>query len=234
MKHILVARLILVILLLPLSHAALAQKLEENTDRHGGDYRDFDLPSPDPMLCHKACVDDHQCMAFTYLKPDTGPGSPQVAHCWLKDGVPDAKKDPKFVSGVVRTKPYVPPEKPRPPGTPGEWKLVETASGGLAGRHSTLTITSDGHFTSNKWGKHEDGTVPAATLAKLNQAILGAKPAAWKEDYSPSERCCDLVFESLHLEVCGADGKWRTYGTAWVFYQNMPADLEAIVRAIPS
>ena len=35
------------VLLLYLPHASFGQKLEENTDRHGEDFRDFDLPSPD-------------------------------------------------------------------------------------------------------------------------------------------------------------------------------------------
>ena len=221
-------------LLVLLAPVAYAQKLEENTDRHGGDYRDFDLSAPDPLLCHKACVDDQQCMAFTYLKPDTGPGSPQVAHCWLKNSVPAAKSDPAFVSGVVRTKPYVPSEKPLPPGKPGEWKIERTSSGGIAPRHFTLSVTSGGHFSRSQWGKHEEGSVPPESLQKLNQAILAAKLTTWKSNYNaPGDSgCCDRVSTGIHLDVCGPDGKWIRYSGSWIAPVGMPADLEAVLNAL--
>ena len=98
MRHFRIARQTVFVLLLHLPHVGFAQKLEENTDRHGEDFRDFDLPSPDPLLCRKACVEDDQCGSFTYLKPNSGLGSPQVAHCWLKSGIPAAKHDSSFVS----------------------------------------------------------------------------------------------------------------------------------------
>jgi hypothetical protein len=120
LRHFRIAQLAVLVLLLHLPNASFGQKLEENTARHGADFRDFDLPSPDPLLCRKACVEDNLCRSFTYLKPNTGPGSPQVAHCWLNAGLLAAKHDPAFVSGVV-------PEKTLPPGKPGEW-LVETSS----------------------------------------------------------------------------------------------------------
>ena len=133
MRHFRIARLTVFVLLLHLPHVGFAQKLGENTDRHGEDFRDFDLPSPDPLLCRKACVEDDQCRSFTYLKPKTPPGSPQVAHCWLKAGIPAAKRDPAFVSGVV-------PEKTRPPGKPGEWEVETNSIGGVAVRIYKVSI----------------------------------------------------------------------------------------------
>ena len=217
MRHRRIAQLAVLVLFLHLPCASFGQKLEEDTDRHGEDFRDFDLPSPDPLLCRKACVEDDQCRSFTYLKPNTGPGSPQVAHCWLKSGIPAAKHDPAFVSGVVPEKAQ-PPEKTRPPGKPGEWEVGTNSTGGFMVRTYTLSIKSDGHFarknSMNRKQPEEEGSVPPAALEKLNRAILAAKPSTWKASYR-SGRCNDCVSTTFRLEVCGADGKWVRYSSAW-------------------
>jgi PAN domain len=232
MRQFRIAPLVVLVLLLQLPHASLAQKLEENTNRPGSDFRDFDLPSPDPLLCQKACVEDEQCRSFTYLKPNTGPGSPQTPHCWLKNGIPAAKRDSAFVSGVVPEKPPV----PLPPGKPGEWVVERTTRGGVAGRSFKLSVKSDGHFTreGSNLNKKAEGTVPAAALEKLNRAILAAKPATWKENYNRPgvPECCDLVFTSLQLDVCGPDGKWIRYSGGWIFPYMLPKDLEAVSAAL--
>jgi hypothetical protein len=71
--------------------------VEPNTNRSGGDYRSFDLPSPAPLLCRDACAREPQCRAFTYVKP--GVQSPN-ARCWLKNTVPAPRPEPCCVSGV--------------------------------------------------------------------------------------------------------------------------------------
>lgn len=231
MRYRNIAWLTLLALFLPLVCASFGQNLEENTDRHGNDFRDFDVPSPDPLLCRKACVEDEQCRSFTYLKPNTGPGSPQVAHCWLKSGIPAAKHDPAFVSGVV-------PEKTRPPrpsGRPGEWEVETNSVGGVAVRIYRLSIKSDGHFerknSMNRKQPAEEGSVPPAVLEKLNRAILAAKPSAWKATYG-SGNCNDCVRTNFRLEVCGVDGKWVRYSSAWELPPPLPADLEAVLAAM--
>ncbi|MDD4162744.1 MAG: PAN domain-containing protein [Methanothrix sp.] len=60
--------------------------LENNVDRPGMDYKDFDLSSANPNLCEKACADDPNCKAFTYVRPGY---QGAMARCWLKSGVPD-------------------------------------------------------------------------------------------------------------------------------------------------
>jgi len=228
------ARLAALTLLLLLPLVTLAQKLEVDTDRHGDDFRDFDLPSPDPLLCRKACVEDDQCGSFTYLKPDTGPGSPQVAHCWLKVGTPAPHHDPAFISGVVPAKSRLP--KPLPPGKPGEWTLQLTSSGGIAFRLHKLSVKSNGHFArvtpSHK--EPEEGSVPAAALEKLNRTILAAKITTWKQNYNlpGDDGCCDRVSTGLSLDVCGSDGKWTRYQGHWVSPSPMPPDLEAVLEAL--
>ncbi len=70
---------------------------EPNTNRAGGDYRSFDLPSPTPLMCRDACLREPQCRAYTYVKP--GVQSPR-ARCWLKGSVPPPRPDACCDSGV--------------------------------------------------------------------------------------------------------------------------------------
>ncbi|MBI4889369.1 MAG: PAN domain-containing protein [Acidobacteria bacterium] len=81
-----------------LSATALsAQQLERNTDRTGGDYKDFALTRPDPALCRAACLKEGDCRAWTYGKPGF---AGDAAHCWLKNEVPDPTPNTCCVSGV--------------------------------------------------------------------------------------------------------------------------------------
>lgn len=71
--------------------------LEPNTDRPGMDIRDFDLAGADPELCRQACDRETRCRAWTYVKPGVqGPS----ARCWLKNGVPPARRNNDCTSGV--------------------------------------------------------------------------------------------------------------------------------------
>jgi len=70
---------------------------EPQTDRPGADYRSFDLPSPQPVLCRDACWREGQCRAFTYVRPGVqGPS----ARCWLKHSAPPARANDCCLSGV--------------------------------------------------------------------------------------------------------------------------------------
>jgi len=74
-----------------------ASGLEWNVNRPGSDYRDFDLPAPRPESCQSACMNEPQCVAFTYVNPGVqGPN----ARCWLKNGVPQPAQSNCCVSGV--------------------------------------------------------------------------------------------------------------------------------------
>jgi len=64
--------------------AALWGDLEEDVNRLGSDYKDIDLPKPDPELCREACDQDPKCKAFTYVRPGL---QGAAAKCWLKDPV---------------------------------------------------------------------------------------------------------------------------------------------------
>lgn len=72
--------------------------MEYDTDRPGLDYKNFDLPYAEPMLCQQACLDDPKCKAWTYVKPNTiqGPNP----RCWLKYAVPQPHHATCCISGV--------------------------------------------------------------------------------------------------------------------------------------
>jgi len=89
----------------------LSQTLEYDTDRPGMDYKNFDLPSPDPNLCVSACAGDAQCKAFTYVKPGIQGMSPR---CWLKTGVPAPKQSTCCVSGIKKADAGAPSVAPVP------------------------------------------------------------------------------------------------------------------------
>jgi hypothetical protein len=79
------------------SHWTRAGRMQAAIDRPGQDYRSFDLDSATPALCEKACAQEARCRAWTYVKPGVQ-GS--KARCWLKKGVPPAKRDGCCISGV--------------------------------------------------------------------------------------------------------------------------------------
>jgi hypothetical protein len=78
--------------------AATRTTMEQDVNRPGRDYRNFDLPAADPALCRDACVRDPQCKAWTYVKPNTVQGP--VARCWLKNAAPSPGQNACCVSGV--------------------------------------------------------------------------------------------------------------------------------------
>jgi hypothetical protein len=70
---------------------------EQNVDRPGSDFQNFDLPEPNPALCRDYCLRNGLCRAFTYVNPGVqGPN----ARCWLKNSVPRAFPNNCCVSGV--------------------------------------------------------------------------------------------------------------------------------------
>ena len=73
--------------------------MERDTDRAGQDYKNFDLASPEPMLCANACMGEAKCKAWTYVKPGVQGNS---ARCWLKNSIPGASPNDCCVSGVKK------------------------------------------------------------------------------------------------------------------------------------
>jgi hypothetical protein len=71
--------------------------LEYDTNRSGGDYRNFELSQADPAICRNECQSDATCRSFTYVKPGVQGAN---ARCWLKSDVPAASANNCCVSGV--------------------------------------------------------------------------------------------------------------------------------------
>jgi hypothetical protein len=75
------------------------QRAEQNVNRQGGDYRNFEVPIERYQSCLEACEADGKCKAYTYVRQGV---QRRKSVCWLKDSIP--AKDPNrcCVSGVIR------------------------------------------------------------------------------------------------------------------------------------
>jgi V8-like Glu-specific endopeptidase len=71
--------------------------LEANTDRSGGDYREFEQDVAVPEVCQATCANESACAAFTYVPPGR---QTKKAHCWLKSSIPTATSNEGMVSGL--------------------------------------------------------------------------------------------------------------------------------------
>ncbi len=80
------------------AYADCMSQNENNIDRPGSDYKNFDLPAANPLLCKNQCAADKKCKAWTYVKPNTIQGP--KPRCWLKKSVPFPKSHNCCVSGV--------------------------------------------------------------------------------------------------------------------------------------
>lgn len=67
-----------------------------NTNRPGGDYKNFSMATPDPVACRRACADDGKCKSYTFVKAN----GQSPAHCWLKDRTPVEAGDACCTSGA--------------------------------------------------------------------------------------------------------------------------------------
>lgn len=82
---------------LQIAGPATSQTRENNINRNGANFANFDLPRPDPELCRSACAGNPNCLAYTYVRP--GYQGPK-ARCWLKNPAPAPAPDGCCVSGV--------------------------------------------------------------------------------------------------------------------------------------
>jgi len=104
-------KVVLISLISLIPFGSIIYGMEKDTDRPGMDYKNFDLPSPDPNHCQNACINDPQCKAFTYVKP----GIQGInARCWLKTGVPALKQSTCCISGIKKADAGAPSVAPVP------------------------------------------------------------------------------------------------------------------------
>jgi len=75
--------------------------LRKRPGGEGGFLRDFDLTQADPKACQRSCIDDRQCAAWDYRKPEGRTN--HMPHCWLVSKIKERKQgDPMTISGSVR------------------------------------------------------------------------------------------------------------------------------------
>jgi hypothetical protein len=137
---------------------------DESVERPGSNYREFDLPSADPKLCQKTCLDEARCRAWSYRKPEGMTN--RKPHCAVKDHVPtQLKQDNLNISGmVIRTDRFEPTDE-------------EGADrSGLEYRHVDLT-SPDPHMCQKACA--EDGKCRTWTYEEPNGAFLAALAAGW-------------------------------------------------------
>jgi hypothetical protein len=203
-----------VLLALELCPAAGLAGAEEDTDRPGQDFQNFDLSSADPALCQNACSTNQTCQAWTYVKPHTtqGPNS----RCWLKTGVPNAVASTCCVSGVKG-----PATGTWTPGRlQGDWHVYPGCFGGDVGFPGSfiLDITADGAITGEFW-LHDgyppfraSGEVDAAGAASGTGSAKGQSRLAWSgriQGTLPGRRLAGKGVIGItwgHGEYC--DGQW--------------------------
>ena len=123
--------------------------MENNVNRPGSDYTDFETPTP--RACQHACnVQSDRCHAWSFVRPRT-PGA--FGRCYLKSSVPDAVDDTCCVSGHYRrlgkasgkSEPSPSPQAPPDPSTP---QSTELTTGTFDTSFGTLTLgTKRGAYT---------------------------------------------------------------------------------------
>ena len=67
-----------------LAHAASMSPRAVNIDRGGGDFTNFVLPIPDPLLCENSCGGEPRCSFWNYDTVSPG-GTAERPQCFLKD-----------------------------------------------------------------------------------------------------------------------------------------------------
>ena len=106
------------------------------------------------------------------------------------------------------------------------WRLKLTSSGGFSGRGGgEVVITSGGEVVAgrppagNQVGPSCKGRLRPSQLRALGQAILSARPAAWRARYVDPRNpdgCCDQFSFQLELETKrGAGAPSQTHTTGW-------------------
>jgi len=72
-------------------------RLEPDTNRPGGDYKDYDVREGGAEACQSDCAKDASCGSFTFVKPGI---RGRFGHCFLKRGTPSPVADRCCISGV--------------------------------------------------------------------------------------------------------------------------------------
>lgn len=151
---------------------------EDGTNRHGSDYKSFDLAQPNYALCRDACVGDANCRAYTYLKP--GAQGQANGRCFLKSEIPPAQPNACCISGFNSQRGI-------------------SAGGGMSADDNTNRYGSDyknfdlsvPNYTLCRDACANDPTCKAYTFVK--QGVQGSAARCWLKSAVPPSRpesCC--------------------------------------------
>ena len=127
------------------------------------------------------------------------------------------------------------------------WRLKLTSSGGISGRGGgEVTITSRGEVVAGRppaggqLGPSCEGKLRPSRLRAIAQAVLSARPAAWRTRYVDPQNpdgCCDQFSYQLELELSSSAGaRPQTYTTGWHEGSRklLPKELREMVIAATS
>src|SRR5262249_45456486 len=87
--------------LLPPQIPSQQVRIETDTNRPGGDYKDYDIREGGAEVCQADCARDASCGSFTFVKPGI---RGRFGHCFLKRGTPKPVADRCCISGVKATR----------------------------------------------------------------------------------------------------------------------------------
>ena len=91
-RHLIVASMLLVAT--GAQSASAQSTFVRNTDRPGGDYRNFEIKGGD-AACREVCNQERQCRAWAFVNA--------TQRCWLKNTVPAPRSSRCCTSGVKQT-----------------------------------------------------------------------------------------------------------------------------------
>jgi hypothetical protein len=79
-------------------HESSGYCMNLNTDRFGSDYASFFMDGYDATPCAEACINDSNCLSFSYVLPGYQYDNSGV--CYLKNGIPDEYYNECCISGI--------------------------------------------------------------------------------------------------------------------------------------
>ena len=190
--------------------------LEANTNRPGQDYRNFELDTPDPGLCQKACANDPTCQAYTYVKPGIQGAK---ARCWLKKTVPPAQSNNCCVSGVKEVS-SAPASTPKADGSLNSYckSYADTALKQRRLRKELgESIPAGDPVWSDDWQMHYDWCLKVPKT----QSLAGTKMRDdWLSSHSPSAKPKDESHEDTDAEfvvyISDEEGRFVDYANGFI------------------
>lgn len=185
---------------------------EENTDRPGNDYTNFELPTANPAQCAARCSGDTQCQSWTYVRPGV---QGALARCWLKDGTPPPIAAEFAVSGVLGYE-YDTDRQggdytnfPLPQANPQ--LCFERCNGDSQCRAWTYVIPGVQGADAHCWLK---STVPASAAADF--AISGVRGFEYDFD-RPGGDYNDVALDAPDPQLCAARCASDSLCAAWTY-----------------